>query len=446
MGKRSRARAQARQHRAAAASAVRQQAESTTSHDPTVEVRGHVEVAVLALAAEHLTAYDDHLVVLAARCDEPGPRALVVSTLQQALDERLAQVWEGGWQPADLHRIALRRSTTAVAGFVVGVMGHDLARHARDTVHPTWWAQLDELDGGRAPAGAPVPAARAEGMSWLTVVDTTLRTLQLLSALPRVERITARPGTWVRPLTSAAADVDERILTRVRMLLAKAESTPYEAEAETFTAGAAALIARHRIDEALLAADQGPEGLGKGADARRIGIDNPYEHPKAQLLDAVARANSCRVVWSKELGFATVIGFPSDLEGVDLLFTSLLVQATRAMTATGQRATQGAHRRTRTFRSAFLTSFALRIGERLSQAAAAEEHRVGSERGDSTRSRLPVLVEREQRVEEAVTAFFPQVRQTRSRATFDAEGWHHGRRAADDAQMHVRPAVGEATG
>jgi hypothetical protein len=131
--------------------------------------------------------------------------------------------------------------------------------------------------------------------------------------------------------------------------------------------------------------------LGKGADARRIGIDTPYEHPKAQLLDAVARANSCRVVWSKELGFATVIGFPSDLEGVDLLFTSLLVQATRAMTATGQRATQGAHRRTRTFRSAFLTSFALRIGERLSQAAAEEEHRVrrAARRGGRDRALPP---------------------------------------------------------
>src|SRR5690606_29427780 len=79
-------------------------------------------------------------------------------------------------------------------------------------------------------------------------------------------------------------DVDSRILERVRMLLAKAESTTFAAEAETFTAGAQALMARHRIDAALLAAEQGSESTEGGPHGRRIGIDTPYDGPKASLL------------------------------------------------------------------------------------------------------------------------------------------------------------------
>jgi len=274
-------------------------------------------------------------------------------------------------------------------------------------------------------------------MSWLAVIDVAVRSIHLLTVLPRIQRITPLPGTWVRTTAAATSEVDERILARVRMLLAKAESTTFEAEAETFTAGAAALIVRHRIDEALLA-ETDQQAARDGAQARRIGIDNPYEQPKVQLLGSVAHANSCRAVWSKELGFATVIGFPSDLDGVELLFTSLLVQATRTMTATGQRSVQGAHRRSRTFRSSFLTSFAMRIGERLRQTTAEEEQRVGAERGAATGSRLPALIEREQRVTETLTELFPRTVPTRSRATYDAEGWRQGRQAADVANMDVR--------
>ena len=49
----------------------------------------------------------------------------------------------------------------------------------------------------------------------------------------------------------------------------------------------------------------------------------------------MAQANRCRVVWSKDLGLVTVIGFPADLDAVELLFTSLLVQANTAMLRAG---------------------------------------------------------------------------------------------------------------
>jgi hypothetical protein len=47
---------------------------------------------------------------------------------------------------------------------------------------------------------------------------------------------------------SAPADLDQRMLDRVRALLAKAESTDFPQEADAFTARAQELMARHRID------------------------------------------------------------------------------------------------------------------------------------------------------------------------------------------------------
>ena len=101
------------------------------------------------------------------------------------------------------------------------------------------------------------------------------------------------------------------------------------------------------------------------------------------LLAAVATVNDVRVVWHEGFGFATMVGFPVELDLTELTFTSLLVQMTRSMTA----ATSTDRSRTRApaFRRAFVLSYAQRIGERLAaakQRATAE----ASSAGDSTSS------------------------------------------------------------
>lgn len=65
---------------------------------------------------------------------------------------------------------------------------------------------------------------------------------------------------------------------------------------------------------------------------------------------------------------STVVGFLADLDAIELLFTSLLVQASAAMLRAG--AKRDAHGRSRTgaFRQSFLIAYATHIGERLSQA------------------------------------------------------------------------------
>ncbi len=90
-----------------------------------------------------------------------------------------------------------------------------------------------------------------------------------------------------------------------------------------------------------------------------------------------------------------------------------------------------ARARTPSFRRAFLSSYAQRIGERLIHARDDEEHRFVSEHGTAL---VPVLARREEAIDEAVREAFPTTEPMRRRA-LDAEGWHAGRTAADLAVL-----------
>jgi hypothetical protein len=227
--------------------------------------------------------------------------------------------------------------------------------------------------------------------------------------------------------------INDRVLCRVRTLLAKAESTTFPAEAETFTAGAQSLMARHSIDHALLAAlDQSSSEEPSG---RRIGIENPYETPKAMLLGAVAGANRCRTVWTRDLGFSTAIGFPADLNAVELLFTSLLIQATAAMMKAGPRTDHHGRSRTRSFRQSFLTAYAARIGQRLAETTETQTTRAATE--PASPNLLPVLAARNEAVDEAVATMFPQIKNRLVGTPTNREGWLSGLSAANRAALQV---------
>jgi hypothetical protein len=142
-------------------------------------------------------------------------------------------------------------------------------------------------------------------------------------------------------------------------------------------------------------------------------------------------------VWSKVWGFATVFGDEDDLDTVELLYTSLLVQATRAMVA-GEPApaTGPAGGRIRSFRQSFLVAFAGRIGTRLRLAAEAATAEATRDRA----SLVPVLARRSEDAEAAVREAYPTVGTSRVSAN-DAAGWHAGQAAADKAQLYLHEAV-----
>ncbi|MGF1426331.1 DUF2786 domain-containing protein [Kitasatospora sp. LaBMicrA B282] len=385
-------------------------------------------------------------------------RALLVST-----DRALGGLWARGWRPADLARLVRRDLAAVHLALLVDLVAAEARRYSPAVLDRRWLEQLRELAAEVWWPGDEqfLPGfAERHRLDRFALATAALELLRLLGRLPPITPVGPAPGT--RPVEHRAAvpvPGEPRMLARIRALLAKAESTEYPQEAEALTGKAQQLMAQHSIDEALLA---GGSGGDSRPDAVRIGVDSPYEGPKAMLLDAVAAANRCRVVWSKEFGFCTVVGFESDLDAVDLLYTSLLVQATAAMQhdrpagqrGGGGRAAQGASR-TRAFRHSFLVSYANRIRERLTEAterttreAAAGRHL----RPDGTAEQLvpderllPALAAREQAVTSATERMFPKLTAQRVRVS-DGEGWAAGRAAADRAALHGRQRVEKGRG
>jgi hypothetical protein len=269
------------------------------------------------------------------------------------------------------------------------------------------------------------------------MVACALEVLFVLHTLPVLESLLPLPGAARRAKAiGTTGRVDQKVLRRVRALLDKAESTEFPQEAEALTGRAQELMTRYSIDAALLAAGAADRDEPAGI---RLAIDNPYEAPKALLLQEVAAANRCRAIWQKQIGMSTVLGFPADLEAVELLFTSLLVQATTALVHAGSRTDAHGRSRTRSFRQSFLSAYTQRIGERLRGATdeAVKQAATETGRGDL----LPVLAARDQQVDEAFTARFSAVTQHAVRGGTDREGWTSGRAAADLATLHGHQEV-----
>ena len=227
-------------------------------------------------------------------------------------------------------------------------------------------------------------------------------------------------------------------LDTVRKLLAKAERAATEAEAEIYTAKAVELMARHGIDEALLAAELGPGGRRRDEIATcRIPVADPYSAGKARLLAWTASALRCRAVLHERGGgrvaAVTVLGFASDRARVELLYTSLLLQASGHLAVLRP---AWAGESVAAYRRSWLHGFAVRVHQRLveAEAAAAESATNGarSSPSDAGPSVALVLADRTERVDQAYAEVFPQVgqaRHTRLTGSGYAEGARAGARA-----------------
>lgn len=216
--------------------------------------------------------------------------------------------------------------------------------------------------------------------------------------------------------------MSEAMLSKVRKLLAQAEDpacTP--AESAAFMAKATELIARYGVDRALLAArDPASDPVGD----RVVEVVAPYARDKAGLLAAVADPLRCRCVRRRQgAGFAMhLFGFASDLERVELLFTSLLVQAAHGLAGTV--VPVGEH--PAAFRRTWLAGFAHVVAERL---RAAEADAVAA---SGAPSMALVLADRSGRVQRRLAEVYPRLRTAPARrlaGTGFGPGAAAGRRA-----------------
>lgn len=441
------------QREAGAATRPRQQqlppAPPTTGQQARTILDRLLHWARIGLSADDLTVRISHEL----RGQQPETLVRLDELASGALLQAAGPLWERGWQPRDLIHVAARLDKWAAA-LAADLSVTHLRRAGRLEFAPeSWHEQLEAARDRARTAGivhwsiemewVAVDQLLTAGASAVPAWTSTIRLLARMQGLPPLARTLPPPSAWgnaapqppprtrrsappSRPTTQVASGANrDKVLTTIRALLAKAESTQFAAEAEALTAKAQAMMTRHAIDEALLHADA-EESVE--VVSRRILIDNPYLVEKAHLLSEVGHANRSKVVWmGDDYAMATVVGTPVDVDQVELLFVSLLIQATRAMAEAGA-ARSGSFDRSPRFRRSFLTSYAVRIGERLTEADAEATASYGSEL-------VPVLRRQSEAVDARYEELFPHTTQMSSRKTYDRRGWDAGRQAADQARF-----------
>lgn len=253
-----------------------------------------------------------------------------------------------------------------------------------------------------------------------------------------------------------------RKLDTVRKLLDRANhpSTP-EHEAESSQARAYELMARYQIDQAML---EDQQVTSTDVDTRWVFIGAPYAKEKRMLLSFIAYQYGCRMIgyprdWRYRKGYEVVrdkqgrpakdafgetqkrrrvvfrygkgvdcklFGFASDLDRVEMLFTTLLLHMTndmgRARVPVGEDAG--------TFRASFVLGFAREIKRRLE-----EMHRKATAETDTAGGRGAELVLRDRKA--LVDERFEQERADayKSRVSSSGSGWGDGRRSGRQADL-----------
>ena len=228
-------------------------------------------------------------------------------------------------------------------------------------------------------------------------------------------------------------DAAERKLEVIRKLLAKAERAATSGEADAYNAKAVELMATHGVDVAMVASAGGDTRDVVGD--RRIAMTDPYSTEKAQLAGGVARALGCRVVRHPGIGrgqtaAVTIMGFESDLRRVEVVFTSLLLQATRSVVR--QRPPAWSGESTTAFRRTWLVGFSSAVHRRLEAAekGAVQRHDAAVPPGGP--SAALVLADRRSLVERAYDDRYGHLRASQPRrlsGTGYGAGAEAGRRA-----------------
>lgn len=246
----------------------------------------------------------------------------------------------------------------------------------------------------------------------------------------------------------------DRRLATVRGLMAKAEATEFEHEAEAFFNKASELIARWAIDEAVLWNDS-QSARREQPDELQMRVHAPYLPQKAILVSGVAGAHGCRSIRlsggrGAKSEIISIIGFPTDLRWVETLVTSLLVQLTSTMLKqcpAGLSPSESA-----SWRRSYIVGFSEIVSSRLKEdrRAAVAEHApihgstdgagngaggVGAPHGPDGASVALVLASREREVDADYRRRFPRVRSSWASSGSSASGRSAGRAAGASASL-----------
>lgn len=219
-------------------------------------------------------------------------------------------------------------------------------------------------------------------------------------------------------------------LERIRSLLAKAEATEYEPERDTFMNAAAALMAKYGIEQAHL--DASDPGRRTRPIRRDVTLtQGAWGRQRADLAWSIAEAMRCRalIFTGVRNGGAyrlAIVGYESDVERAEMMFTSVLLQMTGELIRLGTPLGEDV----RTYRKAWLVGYRVRVAERIRAMEAREED---SAEGVATGTTL-MLRDRSLRVDDMFSEEFKIIRKGRKQQV-SRSGFDHGQAAGSRANL-----------
>lgn len=232
-------------------------------------------------------------------------------------------------------------------------------------------------------------------------------------------------------MTDEIPQAPEDKLALIRKLLAKAEhDSTGKAEAEAFMARATDLMAKYGVDRAMLSlSDPKSDVVGD----RQMTIPGPYAMGRYNLLAAIACALGVRVVrfpGSRGAVPVHLFGMTSQLDLLDLLFHSCLIQCASAM-AQDKGSTWDSVGNPKVWARDYIVAFGRTVARRLT----AQQQRAAQDNTERTGvSTDLVLVDQKDQVARRVKETYPRLRGEAGRS-LTTSGAAQGRAAGERANL-----------
>jgi hypothetical protein len=217
-------------------------------------------------------------------------------------------------------------------------------------------------------------------------------------------------------------DNKQEIAEKIRKLLDKAESTNFGPEAESLIAKAHELMARYEIEEIML---HEARGVREDVKVKQVKVTaaKKFAEQRHGLLHQIAMIHRSRAIITND--FMTLLGYETDLEFVEVMYASLVVQMFEALFQQREHTNQK-------WADNFCWGFVGRITERLKET----QRKVEAEVAPTGSSTALVLVSRGELVDKKTEQMFPNLKSARvKKIAYDPVARAKGASAADNADI-----------